>query len=97
MPKLATWLRVKDEKWFQPFFAKHPEIEICNARNGEVAMAGVNGLLLTGGSDIAPEFEISDLTKPPAAYQDRQSPVGNATSFSQALNRALDLRETILA
>ena len=56
MPKLATWLRVKDEKWFQPFFAKHPEIEICNARNGEVAMAGVNGLLLTGGSDIAPEF-----------------------------------------
>jgi len=56
MPKLATWLRVKDEKWFQPFFAKHPEIEICNARNDEVAMAGVNGLLLTGGSDIAPEF-----------------------------------------
>ena len=47
--------------------------------------------------DVPPEFEISDLTKPPAAYQDRQSPVGNATSFSQALNRALDLRETILA
>jgi hypothetical protein len=47
--------------------------------------------------DVPPEFEISDLTKPPVAYQDRQSPVGNATSFSQALNRALDLRETILA
>ena len=56
MPKLATWLREKDEKWFAPFFAKHPEIEICDARKGEVEVAGVNGLLLTGGSDIAPEF-----------------------------------------
>ena len=56
MPKLATWLREKDEKWFQPFFAKHPDIEICNARDGEVAIADVDGLLLTGGADIAPEF-----------------------------------------
>ncbi|HXP35578.1 MAG TPA: hypothetical protein VN827_08535 [Chthoniobacterales bacterium] len=47
--------------------------------------------------DVPPEFEISDLTKSPVAYQDRQSPVGDATSFTQALNRALDLRETILA
>jgi putative glutamine amidotransferase len=56
MPKLATWLREKDEKWFQRFFDKHPEIEICNARDGEVAIADVGALLLTGGSDIAPEF-----------------------------------------
>jgi putative glutamine amidotransferase len=56
MPKLATWLREKDEKWFQPFFARHPDIEICNARDGEVAVADIGGLLLTGGADIAPEF-----------------------------------------
>ena len=56
MPKLATWLRQKDEKWFQPFFDQHPELEICNARNGDVAIANVDGLLLTGGSDIAPGF-----------------------------------------
>src|SRR5579864_2846798 len=56
MAKLATWLREKDEKWFQPFFAKHPEIEIHNARTGEVAIDQVDGLLLTGGSDIAAEF-----------------------------------------
>ena len=56
MPKLATWLREKDEKWFQPFFDKHPEVEISNARKGEAAIADANGLLLTGGSDIAPEF-----------------------------------------
>jgi hypothetical protein len=45
--------------------------------------------------DVRPEFEISDLTKPPVAYQDRQSPVGDATSFTRALNRALDLRERV--
>ena len=56
MPKLATWLREKDEKWFQPFFDNRPEIEICDARKGEVAIADADGLLLTGGSDIAPEF-----------------------------------------
>jgi putative glutamine amidotransferase len=56
MPKLATWLREKDEKWFQPFFAKHHEIEVCNALKGDVPFADVDGLLLTGGADIAPEF-----------------------------------------
>src|SRR4051812_25147783 len=56
MSKLATWLREKDEKWFQAFFSKHPDIEICNARKGEVALADMEGLLLTGGADIAPEF-----------------------------------------
>ena len=56
MPKLATWVREKDEKWFQPFFVKHSEIEICNARNAEFAIDDVDGLLLTGGADIAPEF-----------------------------------------
>jgi len=56
MPKLAIWLREKDEKWFQPFFTKHSEIEICNARKGQVATADADGLLLTGGPDIAADF-----------------------------------------
>ena len=56
MPKLATWLREKDEKWFAPFFARHPEIEICNALKRDISIAGADGLLLTGGPDIAPEF-----------------------------------------
>ena len=56
MPRLATWLREKDEKWFAPFFAKHPEIEICNALKSDVSIKEAGGLLLTGGSDIAPEF-----------------------------------------
>ena len=63
--------------------------------------------------NVPPEFEISDLTKPPVAYQDRpasanrqsgsdlrrggQSSFGDATSFSNALNRAVDLKEKIEA
>jgi putative glutamine amidotransferase len=70
MPKLATWLRGKDEKWFQPFFAKHPEIEICDARKGEVAIANVDGLLLTGGSDIAPEFLTQPIPDPSVLEKD---------------------------
>ena len=56
MPNLATWMREKDEKWFQPFFAKHPEINVHDARKGAVELDEMGGLLLTGGSDIAPEF-----------------------------------------
>jgi len=70
MPKLATWLRGKDEKWFQLFFAKHPEIEICDARKGEVAIANVDGLLLTGGSDIAPEFLRQPIPDPSVLEKD---------------------------
>jgi hypothetical protein len=47
--------------------------------------------------DVPPEFEISDLTKPPIAYQDRQSTSAGQNSFSNALKRAADLKEKILA
>jgi putative glutamine amidotransferase len=56
MTKLVTWLREKDEKWFQPFFDKRPQIEICDARKNNISLVDADGLLLTGGSDIAPEF-----------------------------------------
>jgi putative glutamine amidotransferase len=56
MPKLATWLRPKDEKWFQPFFDRAPQIQICNALTSAVDVTECDGLLLTGGADIAPEL-----------------------------------------
>jgi putative glutamine amidotransferase len=56
MPNLATWIRPKDAKWFRPIFAKHPEIKVWNARNRHVRLDQMDGLLLTGGSDISPEF-----------------------------------------
>jgi putative glutamine amidotransferase len=56
MPNLVTWLRQKDEKWFQPFFARRRDICVQNARIGHVNIDEVDGLLLTGGCDVAPEF-----------------------------------------
>jgi len=56
MPNLATWIRAKDAKWFRPIFRKHPEIKVWNARSRNVRLDQMDGLLLTGGSDISPEF-----------------------------------------
>jgi putative glutamine amidotransferase len=64
MSNLATWMRVKDEKWFQPFFAKHPRIKLHDARKGAVELDEMGGLLLTGGSDIAPEFLRQEIVDP---------------------------------
>ena len=47
--------------------------------------------------DVPPEFEISDLTKPPIAYQDRQSTAAGQNSFSNALKRAVDLKNKFCA
>jgi hypothetical protein len=45
--------------------------------------------------DVPSEFEISDLTRPPIAYQDRASTRIGPNSFSNALKRAMDSRETV--
>jgi hypothetical protein len=42
--------------------------------------------------DVPAEFEISDLTKPPSAYQERQLGPDDPNSFTQALNRAADMQ-----
>jgi len=64
MPNLATWMRRKDEKWFQPFFAKHPDVQVFDARKGDVALDQMDGLLLTGGSDISPGFLRQEIPDP---------------------------------
>jgi putative glutamine amidotransferase len=56
MPNVATWIRPKDEKWFRRAFAQHPEVRLWNALRVEVSIEKMDGLLLSGGSDVAPEF-----------------------------------------
>ena len=93
MPKLATWLREKDEKYFQPFFASHPEIEVRNALKGEVSIADADGLLLTGGSDIAPEF-LKQLIPDPSVLEKDVDPARDKWEFAavdQALARGLPI------
>jgi len=70
MRNLATWLREKDEKWFRPIFEKHPEIKVWNALSEEVPLEEMHGLLLTGGSDISPEFLRQEIVDPSVLDKD---------------------------
>ena len=73
MPNLATWMRAKDKKWFQRFFAKHPDVHVFDARKGDVALDQMDGLLLTGGSDISPEFLRQNVADPSVLSKDMDS------------------------
>jgi putative glutamine amidotransferase len=70
MPNVATWMREKDEKWFRPFFAKRPDVRVWNARTNKVPLEKMDGLLLTGGSDIAPEFLRQEIVDPSVLDKD---------------------------
>ena len=95
MPKLATWLREKDERYFQPFFAKHPDLKICNALKSDVSIADVDGLLLTGGSDIAPEFLKQPIADPSILEKDVE-PARDKWEFA-AVDHALERGLPILS
>jgi putative glutamine amidotransferase len=93
MPNLATWMRPKDEKWFQPFFAKHPDVHVFDARKGDVALDQMDGLLLTGGSDISPEFLRQEVADPSVLSKD-MDPKRDRWEFKavqEALSRGLPI------
>jgi putative glutamine amidotransferase len=56
MRNIATWMRRKDEKYFAPFFARYSDVKLWNSARRKVPLDQMQGLLLTGGPDIAPEF-----------------------------------------
>src|SRR4029077_18546817 len=94
MANLATWMRAKDEKWFQPFFAKHPDIHVFDAHKGDVGAEEMDGLLLTGGSDITPEFLRQENVDPTLIRQDDLDPKRDRWEFeaiSNALTRGLPI------
>ena len=70
MRNLATWIREKDEKWFCPILEKHSEIKVWNALSGEMPLDEMHGLLLTGGSDISPEFLRQEIVDPSILEKD---------------------------
>jgi putative glutamine amidotransferase len=70
MPNLVTWLRAKDEKFFNPVFARYPQVRILNALTTEVALEEMDGLLLTGGADVAPEFLQQEVPDPTVLQTD---------------------------
>lgn len=93
MPQLATWIRPKDEPFFRKVFAAYPAVVIHNAAQGPVAMAEMDGLLLTGGPDIAPEFLRQEVPDPSVLDQD-VDPVRDRWEFQatkEALARSLPI------
>ena len=55
MKNIATWIREVDEPPFVRVFAAYPDLRVWNARVEKVPTE-IDGLLLTGGDDIGPEF-----------------------------------------
>ena len=93
MPNLATWIRAKDAKWFRPIFRKHPEIKVWNARSRNVRLDEMDGLLLTGGSDISPEF-LSQKVLDPSVLDKQIDPERDCWEFAavqEALARGLPI------
>ena len=64
MPNVATWMRECDAEEFRRSFAPHRNVRLWNARETQVPMAEMQGLLLTGGPDIAAEFLRQEVPDP---------------------------------
>lgn len=64
MPRVASWIRPKDEKFFLPYLALRPEMAVANAARATVDLATMDALLLTGGNDIGPAFLRQPIPEP---------------------------------
>jgi putative glutamine amidotransferase len=95
MPNLATWIQQKDAKSFRTILAKHPDIKVWNARTRDVPLDRMDGLLLSGGSDISPQFLRQEILNP--SVLDKQiDPKRDRWEF-QAVQDALSRGLPILA
>jgi putative glutamine amidotransferase len=93
MRNLMTWLREKDEKWFVPFFARHPQLRVWNARIEQVSFGEMSGLLLTGGADVAPEFLNQSIPDPGVLERgiDQKRDAWELKAIQQTLERELPI------
>ena len=95
MPNVATWIRPKDEPFFRRVFAPFSEVKFHNALEQTVEIDNADGLLLSGGADIAPEFlrqEVPD----PSVLEKEPDPQRDAWEFA-AVERAIERELPILA
>ena len=95
MPNLATWIRPCDEEYFRRAFGAHPGLQFWNALQAAVPIEEMDGLLLTGGPDIAPEFLRQEVLDPSVLDVD-VDPRRDAWEFA-ATGQALALGLPILA
>lgn len=95
MPNVATWIRPKDVKWFRAAFAKHPDVRLWNARTQEVPFEKMQGLLLSGGPDVAQEFLRQPVPDPSILDKD-VDPKRDSWEF-EATTKALERRLPVFA
>ena len=93
MPNLATWIRPKDTKWFRPIFREHPDIKVWNAQKRSVRLEQMDGLLLTGGSDISPDFLRQKVVNPSLLdkHVDPERDRWEFAAVQEALSRGLPI------
>lgn len=87
MAYLASWIRESDDADFDSFFRVHAGLTVHNARLAPVDLEEIDGLLITGGPDISPEFHNVPITTPELIYD--AEPERDAWEFA-ALRRALE-------
>ncbi len=93
MPNLATWIREKDQTWFRPILGRFSQINFWNAATGQISVAGMHGLLLTGGSDISVQYLKQEVVDPSVLEKD-VDPVRDEWEFAaveNALSRGLPI------
>ncbi len=93
MKAIATWIRECDEPAFARTLSAYPEIRAWNARTENVPEK-IDGLLLTGGSDISSNY-LRQPVLDPTLIQDAD-PVRDAWEFP-VLEAALKMRLPVFA
>jgi putative glutamine amidotransferase len=94
LKQIATWIRACDEANFERVFGQFPEARLWNARTGEAPWDQMQGLLLTGGSDISQEFLRQPV--PDARLIEDADPARDAWEF-EVLAKTLQQRLPLLA
>ena len=94
MKLIATWIRECDAAAFARVFASYPDVRLCDARTGLGCEEEMQGLLLTGGSDISADFLRQPLPDP-GVIED-PDPARDAWEFD-ILKKALARRIPIFA
>lgn len=94
MPTLATWLRDSDEAPFAPWLTRRADVQTRNARHlgsaiGLELLAGMDGLLLSGGPDISAGFLRHQTLPADAPIEEDAEPERDAWEFA-AVVRALE-------
>ncbi|MFL6582893.1 MAG: gamma-glutamyl-gamma-aminobutyrate hydrolase family protein [Chthoniobacterales bacterium] len=95
MLNVATWIRAKDALFFGRVFTPFSQVRFYNAIEASVDFDQMDGLLLSGGADIAPEFLRQEVLDP-SLLEKEPDPARDAWEF-EAVEKTIGRRQPILA